>query len=108
MERRGSELLKQRYKDGGFVVDERLIEQLSRVLEGLEIINVNIKGTPRPDFLSVSVDVDDPERCGTLVKAWGQVVAEHGAQGIPAVVKLFPRGIPWPEAFNARLEFGAG
>lgn len=106
MERRGSDLLREKYSSGGFVLDDGVLEELAGVLDEFELRDVFIKGTPKPDFLRVTVDADDIDRCGTLVQGFAGVLGNRGATGIPAVIKVFPKGIPWPEAFSVQFDVG--
>lgn len=106
MERRGSEVLREKYKSGGFALDDGMIDELAGVLDEFDLRDVFIKGTPRPDFLRLTVDADDIDRCGTVVKGLAGLLGRRGATGIPAVVKVFPKGIPWPEAFSVQMDIG--
>jgi hypothetical protein len=106
MERRGSEVLKEQYSSGGFTLDDGMIEELASVLDEFELRHVFIKGLPKPDYLRIIVDADDIDRCGTIIKGLGGFLGKRGATGIPAVVKVFPKGIPWPEAFSVQLDLG--
>ncbi len=106
MERRGSEVLKAQYESGGFTLDDGMIEELATVLDEFELRHVFIKGLPKPDYLHITVDADDIDRCGTIVKGITEILGKRGATGIPGVVKVFPKGIPWPEAFSVQLDIG--
>ncbi len=106
MERRGSDLLREKYSAGGFTLDEGMIEELARTVDEFELRDVFILGTPKPDFLRVTVDADDIDRCGTVVRNLAELLGKRGATGIPGVVKVFPKGIPWPEAFSVQLDIG--
>jgi hypothetical protein len=103
---RGSEVLRQQYAAGGFTLDDSMIEELAGVLDEFEPHHVFIKGIPKPDYLRVTVDADDIDRCGTIVKGVAGILGTRGTTGIPAVVKVFPKGIPWPEAFTVQLDIG--
>lgn len=106
MGRRGSEVLKEQYAAGGFTLDDGMIEELAGVLDEVEVRHVFIKGLPKADFLHLTVDVDDMDRCGTIVRDIAGLLGKRGTTGIPAVVKVFPKGIPWPEAFSVQLDIG--
>jgi hypothetical protein len=106
MERRGSEILKEQYSSGGFTLDDSMIEELASVLDDFELRDVFIKGLPKPDYLHLTVDADDIDRCGTIVKGVAGILGRRGATGIPGVVKIFPKGIPWPDAFTVQLDIG--
>lgn len=106
MERRGSDLLREKYRAGGFALDDDMIDDIARVLDEFDPRDIFIKGTPRPDFLRVTVDADDVDRCGTVVKGLAGLLGRRGSTGIPAVVRIFPKGIPWPEAFSVQLDIG--
>jgi hypothetical protein len=106
MERRGSDLLKEKYSSGGFALDDGMVDELAGVLNEFDLRDVFIKGTPKPDFLRLTVDADDIERCGTVVKGLAGILVKRGTTGIPAVVKVFPKGIPWPEAFSVQMDIG--
>jgi hypothetical protein len=103
---RGSEILKRKYEAGGFAIDDGMIEELASVVDEYELRDVFILGTPRPDFLRVTVGAEDVDRCGTVVRDLAALLGQRGATGIPAVVKVFPKGIPWPEAFDVQLDIG--
>lgn len=107
MERRGSDVLREQYSSGGFTLDDDMIEELASVLDEFELRRVFIKGTPRPDYLHITLDADDIDRCGTIVKGITGILGKRGATGIPGVVTVFPKGIPWPEAFSVQLDIGA-
>lgn len=106
MERRGSDVLKEQYAAGGFTLDDSMIEELAVVLDEFELREVFVKGLPKPDYLHLTVDADDVDRCGTVVKGIIEVLGTRGVSGIPGLVKVFPKGIPWPEAFSVQLEVG--
>jgi hypothetical protein len=106
MERRGSDVLKEQYSNGGFTLDDGMIEELAGVLDEFELRRVFIKGLPKPDYLHLTVDADDIDRCGTVVKGIAGVLGKRGETGIPGVVKVFPKGIPWPDAFTVQLDIG--
>ena len=106
MERRGSDLLREKYAAGGFALDDAVIDELAGVLEEFDLRDVYIKGTPRPDFLRVTVDADDIERCGTVVRGLAGLLVKRGTSGFPGVVKVFPKGIPWPEALSIQMDIG--
>lgn len=106
MERRGSDILKEHYSSGGFTLDDSMIEELASVLDEFELRDVFIKGIPKPDYLHITVDADDIDRCGTIVSGLAGILGKRGATGIPGVVKVFPKGIPWPEAFSVQLDIG--
>ena len=107
MEQRGSDVLREKYKSGGFVLDDGMIDELAGVVDEFVLRDVFVKGTPHPDFVRLTVDVDDAERCGTVVNRIAGLLGRSGAAGIPAVVRIFPKGIPWPEAFSVRLDLGS-
>ena len=54
----------------GFGVQEfrEIGDMIADVLDEFDLRDVFIKGTPRPDFLRMTIDADDSERCGTVVK----------------------------------------
>ncbi|MDQ1742487.1 MAG: hypothetical protein QOE23_826 [Pseudonocardiales bacterium] len=106
MKQRGSEILKEQYSSGGFTLDDSMIDELAKVLDAFELRDVFIKGTPKPDYLRLTVDVDDNDRCGTIVKGVAGILGKRGSTGIPGVVRVFPKGIPWPEAFTVQLDIG--
>ena len=106
MERRGSEVLREKYKSGGFELDDVMIDELAGVLDEFDLSDVFIKVTPRPDFLRITIDADDIDHCGTVVKGLAGLLGRRGTTGIPAVVKVFPKGIPWPEAFSVQMDIG--
>lgn len=106
MARRGSEVLREQYSSGGFTLKEDMIEELAGVLDEFELRHVFIKGMPEPDYLHITVDADDIDRCGTIVKGLTGILGKRGGTGIPGVVKVFPKGIPWPDAFSVQLDIG--
>jgi len=106
MDRRGSDVLREQYSSGGFTLDDGIIEELASVLDEFEPRRVFIKGIPKPDYLHITVDADDIDRCGTIVKGVAEILGTRAATGIPGVVRVFPKGIPWPEAFSVQLDIG--
>ena len=108
MERRGSDVLREKYSAGGFVLDEGMLEQLAGAVDEFELRDVFIKGLPAPDFIRVVADADDIERCGTLVKDLAAMLEGREGTGIPGVIKVFPKGIPWPGAYSVQMDIGRG
>ncbi|MFC0644614.1 hypothetical protein [Cellulomonas phragmiteti] len=102
---RGSARLLDDWKNGGFVLEERLIERLLKSTGSLVIDSWYIKGQPRPDWLHTSFDVDGVEQCGTVVK---DIAATLGGLGLGRAggIRVFPKGIP-ADVFTIELQVGA-
>ena len=107
MSGRGSDVLKERYASGGFTLDDDVIAELVDVVDNFELRDVFIKGIPRPDFLRLTVYTEDIDRCGTVVRGLTGILGKRAVAGVPGAVKIFPRGIPWPDAFSVQFDIGA-
>lgn len=75
----------------------RVVAQLRR--EGLERSRILLKGTPRPDGLTLQAFVD-ADRLGTILS---QILTK--TPRLQAVV-VFPYGIPYPEVFQVNVDLG--
>jgi hypothetical protein len=104
MERRGSDLLKERYAAKGFAIHESMIDELSEIVGDNLVHDVNVKGIPAVDFTRLTFEVED-DRCGTTIQQILQLLGRHG--GTPGKVVVFPKGIPWPELVQVEVEIGA-
>lgn len=95
---RGSERLLEAYRAGGFKLDEGLVNDVAERLREIDLHDILIKGQPIPDFMRASFKVDDPKQGGMVI---GELLDVFGGrEGLPATIRLFPRGIPWPGEFN--------
>ena len=104
MGQRGSERLLETWKRGGFDLDEVLVERLAKATEDFEISDVYLKGTPTPNVLRASFDVEGDERCGNGVRSLLQALAGLGIGSLGRVI-VFPKGVP-AEQFVVHLELG--
>jgi hypothetical protein len=104
MATRGSDKLREIWEQGGFEISEELLEQLRRATESFEVSEVYLKGTPRPDVLRATFDVDGDERCGNGVLSILQVLAGLGTGSYGKVV-VFPKGTP-VDKFVVSVELG--
>ena len=94
---RGSDALLEAYRAGGISIDADLVEGLAKRIGDRQLHDILIKGQPHPDFLRTSFAVGGAGDAGGLVaELLEHLTREHK---LPAVVRVFPRGIPWPEEF---------
>lgn len=98
---RGSERLLEAYKAGGFKLDESLVNDFADRLREIDIHDILIKGQPVPDFMRATFKVNDPKHGGMVIGELLDVIG--GRDGLPATIRVFPRGIPWPGEFNVDL-----
>lgn len=101
-EARGSARLIDAYRNRGVELDEALVSRLSDSLADLDIHDVLVKGIPNPEILRAGFSVTGQQETGIAI----QRILE-GLKGVPqAEIRLFPRGIPWPEVFNIEVTVG--
>lgn len=104
MAQRGSERLLEAWKRGGFDLSEELVERLTKATEEFEISDAYLKGTPTPNVLRASFDVEGEERCGNGVRSILQALTGLGI-GSNGRIIVFPKGIP-ADRFVVSLELG--
>jgi hypothetical protein len=98
---RGSDRLREAYRAGGFRLDEGVVNDLADRLQEIDIHDVLIKGQPVPDFLRTTFAAGDSERSGAVIAELLRVFG--GRDDVPLVIRVFPRGIPWPGEFTVDL-----
>jgi hypothetical protein len=98
---RGSDRLREAYRAGGFVLDEGLVDDLADRLQEIDLHDVLVKGQPVPDVLRATFAVADAERGGAVITELLNVFGRR--DGVPMVIRVFPRGIPWPGEFNVDI-----
>jgi hypothetical protein len=99
--RRGSDTLLQAYKAGGFILAEDVIEGLAARIGDRPLHDILVKGQPVPDFVRTTFSGnagDTGAFVGDLLDFLGQTNTP-----IPATVRIFPRGIPWPGEYIVDL-----
>jgi hypothetical protein len=106
MAKRGSDELLKAWKHGG-AIDEDFVEELVRATANLELVDVLVKGQPKPDFLRASAASEDPEQCGNTVINLLGLLKKGGIGGSP-VITVVPRGIPNVERFIVQVSIGEG
>jgi hypothetical protein len=100
---RGSDRLVQAWHKHAGITDE-LVRGLAEATDGLALHNVLVKGQPRPDFLRFAATADDPEVCGNTIRDILAQLQRH--PGPSSILKVFPRGIPWPGHFVVDVTVG--
>ncbi|HET7486325.1 MAG TPA: hypothetical protein VFJ85_00250 [Acidimicrobiales bacterium] len=105
MPERGSDALLRAWKNG-VGIDEEVFHSVVEATKELDIQDILIKGQPRPDLLRASAATDDPERCGTVVTGLLAALKRGGGTVGSPVIRIFPRGIPWPEQFIIDITIG--
>jgi hypothetical protein len=104
--RRGSDVLRDVYRKGGFTLRDDIVDEIADLTSDLILDHILVRGQPRPDVLHATFTADDPDRCGTVVGGILGLLGRHGTAGLPAVVKVFPKGIPVPDHFQVQLDLG--
>ncbi|RVX42724.1 hypothetical protein EDD27_5373 [Nonomuraea polychroma] len=100
MERnRGSDALLEMYKQGGYKLDDDSVSQLVELLADLDVHDVLVKGQPAPDYLRATIQVEDPDRCGAVTGGLMGLIRRYGTAKLPGTIKVFPKGIPFPDRF---------
>ncbi|MEU8754734.1 hypothetical protein [Streptomyces chartreusis] len=95
---RGSDELLEAYRKSGFRIDEQLVESIAEKINGFDLNDILVKGQPRPDFLRAIISAGDSARTGMLTADLLDAFSGH-APGLPATIRIFPKGIPWPGEF---------
>jgi len=99
---RGSDALRAAWRDRGEdVLDENAVELLAEHLEAFDAMQVSVDGGDRPLSISGTFSTDDPEYCGNTVR---KLLGIGGK--LPVSIKVFPRGIPWPDQFIVEVVAG--
>jgi ferric-dicitrate binding protein FerR (iron transport regulator) len=96
---RGSDALRRAWKERGAVLDDATVEAFAAEFEELEAVQVSLDGGDRPHSIGGTFVVDDPDRCGTTV-------SRLLGSGLAVQVRVFPRGIPWPDQFHLEAVLG--
>ncbi|MCE0535844.1 hypothetical protein LWF15_10000 [Kineosporia rhizophila] len=108
MQSRGSdELLKEALRSGPRPIDDRMIEYLARKIRTIDVNDILVKGTPRPDWLKAVLLPGDAQAAGALA---GELLQDlhREDKAVPVKISVLTRGIPWPEQFKVELEIGQG
>jgi len=93
---RGSDALLDAHKSGGFTVDRDLVEALAATVGNRELNDILVKGQPAPDFLRATFVGGTAGDTGAFItEILGIIGMARGA----GTIRVFPRGIPWPEEF---------
>ena len=99
---RGSARLIDAYKNRGVEFGDELVSRLSESLEAFDIHDVLIKGIVHPDFLRAGFSVRGEEEASKAVLEVLSTIKD-----VPlSHIRLFPKGIPWPEIFNVEIVVG--
>ncbi|MHC2999931.1 hypothetical protein [Microbacterium sp. HJ5] len=99
---RGSARLIDAYKNRGMEFGDELVSRLSDSLEPFDIHDVFIKGIVHPDYLRAGFSVSgEDEAAKAVVRMLGTLKEVPLSQ-----IRLFPKGIPWPEIFNVEIVVG--
>lgn len=94
---RGSDALRAMWKERGEAIDDRTVELIASHFDGFEAVE-----TQRTDGgFTATFATDDPERCGNTVRELLGLKPRF-----PFHVRLFPKGIPWPEEFLVEIVAG--
>jgi hypothetical protein len=101
--RRGSDELLKAYKAGGRPIDDSVIERLAGKVRDIDIHDVLVKGTPRPDLVHAVFLPGDARAAGQLAN---ELLEDLAKEKVPGKVSILTRGIPWPEQFKVELEIG--
>lgn len=97
--KRGSARLIDAYKNRGVVLGDELVSRLSESLEEFDIHDILIKGIPHPDILRAGFSVSGEEEASkALLRVLGVI------KDVPlSHIRLFPKGIPWPDIYNVEI-----
>src|SRR5689334_4110225 len=103
--RRGSDELLKAYRAGGQAIDETVIERLAGKVRDIDIHDILVKGTPKPDLIRAVFLPGDARAAGALA---ADLLDDLSTQnpGVPAKISILTRGIPWPEQFKVEVELG--
>ncbi len=104
MERRGSDQLLKTFQQTGRPIDDAVIERLAGKVRDIDIHDVLVKGTPKPDLIKAVFLPGDAKAAGALAEQ----LLEELTSGLPGKVSILTRGIPWPEQFKVEFEAGPG
>ncbi|ADG73809.1 hypothetical protein Cfla_0900 [Cellulomonas flavigena DSM 20109] len=102
---RGSERLVAGWRDGGFALDEELVERVLRISSQFDIDDWYIAGQPKPDLLRTSFAVKGVDALGPVVQDLVGALDGLGL-GRAGGLRVFPRGIP-ADVFHVELQVGA-
>jgi hypothetical protein len=103
--RRGSDELLKAYRAGGRPIEEKLIENLAGRVRDIDIHDILVKGTPKPDLVRAAFLPGDAKAAVVLAADLLEDLNRHDP-GLPAKISILTRGIPWPEQFKVELELG--
>ncbi len=103
--RRGSDELLKAYRAGGRPIDEKLIESLAGKVRDIDIHDILVKGTPKPDLVRAVFLPGGAKAAGALAADLLEDLNQQNP-GLPAKISILTRGIPWPEQFKVEVELG--
>jgi hypothetical protein len=97
--KRGSDRLIDAYKNRGVELGDELVSRLSDSLQEFDIHDILIKGIPHPDILRAGFSVTGEEEASkALLRVLGVI------KDVPlSHIRLFPKGIPWPDIYNVEI-----
>ncbi len=101
--RRGSDELLKAYKAGGRLIDDSVIERLAAKVRDIDIHDVWVKGTPKPDWVQAVFLPGDAKAAGQLAS---ELLEDLAKENLPGKISILTRGIPWPEQFKVEVELG--
>jgi hypothetical protein len=104
--RRGSDVLLENYQRGGFQLEPEVMNQFAELFAEVEAQDVLVKGQPHPDLLRATFRFEDPDQCGTTVGRVLNLIGKNGVGKVPAGIRVFPKGIPWPEYYVLDVVIG--
>lgn len=99
-ESRGSEELLRAYEAGGLQFHDEFIKNLFAIVPERQFTHVLTKGIPQPVWLHATFAAGG---AGEAREAVDGILGLISQSGIPAEIRIFPKGIPWPEQFMATV-----
>jgi hypothetical protein len=104
-QKRGSDILQEAYRARGFTVTEELVGQFAQAVGEIGVHDVFVKGLVEPDYLRSTFT---PDGAAGAVELTRRILEVIEAGQVPAHVRVFPRGIPWPGEFLVELTIARG
>lgn len=93
---RGSDALIEAYRAGGFKLQAEQVEGLAKRIGERDIHDILIKGQPVPDLMRATINGGDASSTGQVLTDVLEFVRDAR---LGTTIRVFPRGIPWPEEF---------
>lgn len=97
---RGSEELLRTYRAGGLTVHHDFVKSLFEIVPEREFTQVLTKGIPVPIWLHATFAAGSPGEAPATI---GRILDLISQSRVAAELRLFPKGIPWPEEFLATI-----